>query len=399
MAVGCPVVCYIMSCFTEVVDPRHSSYALHFVRSTFICRMRFPNVATEFLLHYSQIWGSGMLIFFAVFRIVDIIVTARSRMIEDEPRGNRRMMRALMAMLEKPKILKIVSLGVMGLTMAMLSIALTIISAPEFATFYDDFQEWYDCIKYSFAKVALFGDTSWDTALVEGDGTICPSLRESGPSVVSMSLSLTAESLVPLLIAALFGSLGFGKHIRSLKTSLSLHRKKIKRGGVVVDPGSSTSNPDNVSGRTIKGGDSLPKGENSPPKEEENNGKLKPSTTDDLGPMRKVFKMPSIDRNPESLNDNYTISGLGGPKKISQMEDSKQMSQVNSPSLPKKEDTNLSEESRGAVVVLCVDNEEVSTDQSAAVGPPARPKGGLAKEIGEERNDKIRSLVSRKTRL
>ena len=35
--------------------------------------------------------------------------------------------------------------------------------------------------------------------------------------------------------------------------------------------------------------------------------------------------------------------------------------------------TNSSEESRDAVVVLCVDNEEVSTYQSAVSGPPAGP--------------------------
>jgi hypothetical protein len=57
MAIGCPVICCVASYATEVVNPRHSCYALHFVRSAFTCRMRFPNVATEFLLHYSQIMG------------------------------------------------------------------------------------------------------------------------------------------------------------------------------------------------------------------------------------------------------------------------------------------------------------------------------------------------------
>jgi len=67
---------------------------------------------------------------------------------------------------------------------------------------------------------------------------------------------------------------------------------------------------------------------------------------------------------------------------------------------PKEEDTtDLSEESRGAVVVLCVDNEEISTDQSAVIAPPMSPTESLAKGIGEDRNDKNQSLVSRKTRL
>ena len=67
----------------------------------------------------------------------------------------------MMAMLEKPKILKIVSLGITGLMMVVLSISLTIMSAPEFASFYDGTQKWYDCNKYSFAKTALFGDASY----------------------------------------------------------------------------------------------------------------------------------------------------------------------------------------------------------------------------------------------
>jgi hypothetical protein len=61
--------------------------------------------------------------------------------------------------------------------------------------------------------------------------------------------------------------------------------------------------------------------------------------------------------------------------------------------------TNLSEESRDALVVLCVDNEEVPTDQSAVIGVPERSTEGLAKGLGGDLNDRSRSLVSRKTGL
>ena len=67
---------------------------------------------------------------------------------------------------------------------------------------------------------------------------------------------------------------------------------------------------------------------------------------------------------------------------------------------PKEESTaNLSEENRDAVVVLCVDNEEMSTDQSAVSGPPAGPTEGLAKGMEEDLSGKTRSLISRKTGL
>lgn len=67
---------------------------------------------------------------------------------------------------------------------------------------------------------------------------------------------------------------------------------------------------------------------------------------------------------------------------------------------PKEEGTaNPSEENRDAVVVLCVDNEEVSTEQSAVSGPPAGPTKGSAEGMEEDLNDRSRSLVSRKTGL
>jgi hypothetical protein len=64
---------------------------------------------------------------------------------------------------------------------------------------------------------------------------------------------------------------------------------------------------------------------------------------------------------------------------------------------PKEEGTaNLSEENRDAVVVLCVDNEDVSTEQSAVIAPPAGATEGSAKGMEEDLNGRTRSLVSRK---
>jgi hypothetical protein len=67
---------------------------------------------------------------------------------------------------------------------------------------------------------------------------------------------------------------------------------------------------------------------------------------------------------------------------------------------PKEEGaTNLSEESRDAVIVLCVDNEEVPTGQGVVSGPPVGPTESLAKGVGEDLNNRTRSLVSRKMEL
>jgi hypothetical protein len=208
-----PLICGVVSYATEVTDPRHPSYALHFVRSAFTCRMRFPSLVAEFLLHQCQVLCSALIVLYVVARVVRIITSTRRRITDrnDEPGLRNRIFSSarlcVAAMIEKPKVLKIVVLGILGLFMAVFCVILTVLSAPVFASFHDDTQNWHDCVKFSFARRSLFGDASWDSALAEGGGDACPDLPKNGPSTVSIALALVTESLVPMVIAFFFGTL------------------------------------------------------------------------------------------------------------------------------------------------------------------------------------------------
>jgi len=215
MVVFFPVASGAISYVLEVDDPTHPSYAMHFVRSGFTCRMRFADLLSEVFLHYGQMGISATIVFVVVVRVIVVITSMRAR-----ASGTSLSIRStsgltavakliVITILEKAKVMKIMGLGVVALLMLVLSVLSTILSAPVFASFQSDVQGWYDCVKYSFAIRNLFGDTAWDIALTSASisGTECPSLPQSGPSQVILLVSLLTETLIPLLVAMFFASL------------------------------------------------------------------------------------------------------------------------------------------------------------------------------------------------
>jgi hypothetical protein len=156
MAIVFPLICCAVSYAIEVDDPSHPSYAVHFARSGFICRMRFPSLLAEFALHYGQVVGSAGVVVVVVYKLVRIIVMAFARSRNSEYHGHFRifgkMKMVFSAMRHKPKVGKIVLLGLTALLMVVLSLSLTVVSASAFATFHASMTQWYDCMVRTGAR-------------------------------------------------------------------------------------------------------------------------------------------------------------------------------------------------------------------------------------------------------
>jgi hypothetical protein len=206
-----PVMCCAISFAIEENDPSRAAYALNFHRSGFSCRMRFPSFAAELLLNYGQMAISAGILLVVVFKIVKTIVSAFARaklnVIDGGDNSLFVQIRIVVtALAQKPKVLKIVMLGVMALLLLALNLSLTITSAGSFASFHDDMTHWYDCVRYSFAKQALYGEESWDEAVasIPGGSDVCPPLPEEGPSVAMQTITILSEALVPIVVAVFF---------------------------------------------------------------------------------------------------------------------------------------------------------------------------------------------------
>jgi hypothetical protein len=213
-----PCVCCAISYQIEIDDPMHPSYALHFVRSAFTCRMRFPDFQMEMFLTHAQIGISAGIVLLAVIKIIGVLVQSYVRVKSVEGLNYFGKVKvAFLALAQKPKVVKIMALGMTALLMLVLSVSMTILSAPAFASFHDDSQAWYECIKRHFALRNLYG--KWEELLAEaaadaaatGDDVDtsalggCPPLPQGGPSLNSQLIQMVAETLVQLLVATFYG--------------------------------------------------------------------------------------------------------------------------------------------------------------------------------------------------
>jgi hypothetical protein len=268
-AVVLPLFCCLVSYAVEVNDPQHESYSLHFIRSGFTCRMRWPSPAAEFLLHYGQIGMSAAIVFIVVVRVIALIASTRARAIGISGKSEGRFASsaamvkfAVMTMMERAKLMKIVSLGAIALMMFVLSVFSTILSGMSFATYHTEVQDWFDCIKYTFSRRSLFGDEAWDTA-ISITGSACPLLPQSGPSQVALIMSLASETLIPLLVALFFADNLSAKKALRLVGSVRRHRSGA-RGFTSRGSNSSSSNSSSVSARSAR--QSPPEQDRVPPK-------------------------------------------------------------------------------------------------------------------------------------
>jgi len=233
-----PLLCCGMSYAIEIDDPYHPAYALHFVRSAFTCRMRFPNIFWEFCLHYGQIGISACIVLIAVVRVVQLLIRSlvrSSRVRNFESAGWWGTVGvAIAALMQRPKVVKILVLGMVALLMVVLSASLTVLSAPAFVTFNEDMQEWYACVKFDFARSSVFGETEWEKVVNEvmqlsgGEQGKCPPLPQNGPSVALQLTHLLTEALVPMAIAFFFSKLSHFHCPRGFKKAKVSHQVKIK---------------------------------------------------------------------------------------------------------------------------------------------------------------------------
>jgi len=83
-------------------------------------------------------------------------------------------------------------------------IAITITSIPEFETFLDEVQEWYDCKIFDYAQALLYGKEAWEEVRKTGGGEECGLFPENKPSVPLQHLRFVAEALLPLTVALSF---------------------------------------------------------------------------------------------------------------------------------------------------------------------------------------------------
>jgi len=188
----CVVIALAIFCVSIAVEDKSYDsdlYALHFSRSSFLCRIRFPSFLSEFLLVYLPVIAASMV-------TVVLLVAVNHHIVVN-------MLRGLDIKKKSKAVMNTSFLCLSSLVVLLMWVINSLSSAPLYLEFDRNYQDWFNrCYKFEFSREEAYAEFQDEMSTMFMDK--CGAQPNEKPSVAFQMVGYMGEAFVPVLVALFF---------------------------------------------------------------------------------------------------------------------------------------------------------------------------------------------------